>query len=94
MSWAIAAYDHAETHFNILCVVPDVRRLRLTPIDDRIYQAFCKQFPELKIGHLTEEDIKSDEQKKVRSRLFYFTTAPTLGVMHTWYKVVGSTVWM
>ncbi|VDM35057.1 unnamed protein product [Hydatigera taeniaeformis] len=65
MSWAMAAYDHAETHYNILCAVPDARLLRLSAIDDRICTAFCKTFPNLDVDCVSEDDIKSKEQKEL-----------------------------
>ncbi|VDK33317.1 unnamed protein product [Taenia asiatica] len=65
MSWAMAAYDHAETHYNILCVVPDARILRLSAVDDRICTAFCETFPRLNVDCVTEDDIKSEEQKEL-----------------------------
>ncbi|BHF63871.1 polysaccharide biosynthesis domain containing protein 1 [Sparganum proliferum] len=65
MSWAIAAYDHAETHFSLLCVVPDCRQLRLSSNDDLIYKKFRQAFPDLEIEHLSEEMLKSPEQKEL-----------------------------
>lgn len=65
MSWAMAAYDYAETHYNILCAVPDARILQLSAVDDRICTAFCETFPHLNVDCITEDDIKSGEQKEV-----------------------------
>lgn len=65
MSWAVSAYDHAETHYSLICVVPDARELKLCPLDDEIYKAFCDTFPNYKVDHLTEDAIKADEQKQV-----------------------------
>lgn len=64
MSWAIAAYDHAEVHYNILSAVPDARILRLSPFDDRIYAVFCETFPNFDVDRFTEDDIKSGDQKE------------------------------
>ncbi len=66
MSWAITAFDHAETHMSLLKVVPDATTLKLSPIDDEIYDRYLKSFPDLKIADLVEDMIKSDDQKKVR----------------------------
>ncbi|VDN99469.1 unnamed protein product [Rodentolepis nana] len=63
LSWAIAAYDHAEVHYDILSAVPDAKILRLSPFDDKIYAAFCKAFPDFDVDRFTEDDIKSDEKK-------------------------------
>ncbi|KAL5110689.1 Protein PBDC1 [Taenia crassiceps] len=65
MSWAIAAYNHAETHYNILCAVPDARILQLSAVDDRIYTAFYETFPHLNVDCITEDGIKSGEQKEL-----------------------------
>nr|CAD7394975.1 unnamed protein product [Timema cristinae] len=61
--WAIKAMEHAEVYFNILCSV-DPKLLRLTPHDNAIYTAFREEFPGLKLGKLTEEDLKSSEAKQ------------------------------
>nr|CAD7404330.1 unnamed protein product [Timema poppensis] len=47
----------------ILCSV-DPKLLRLTPHDNAIYTAFREEFPDLKLGKLTEEDLKSSEAKQ------------------------------
>ena len=65
VSWAMSAYHHAETYYNILCAVPDARILKLTADDDRIYNSFCESFPHLNVGCFAENDIKSVDQKKV-----------------------------
>ncbi|VDN11608.1 unnamed protein product [Dibothriocephalus latus] len=65
MSWAIAAYDHAETHFSLLCVVPDCRQLKLSANDDLIYKKFRQVFPDLEVERLTEDALKSPDQKEV-----------------------------
>nr|CDS32560.1 protein of unknown function DUF757 [Hymenolepis microstoma] len=65
VSWAIAAYDHAEVYYDILSAVPDARILRLSPFDDKIYAAFCKAFPDFDVDRFTEDDIKSNEKKEL-----------------------------
>lgn len=60
--WAKKAFENAEIHFNLLCSC-DPRLLKLTPYDDIIYQAFREQFPDLRIGHLEESDLKSSRAK-------------------------------
>ncbi|VDL61708.1 unnamed protein product [Hymenolepis diminuta] len=65
MSWAIAAYDHAEVHYDVLSAVPDAKVLRLSPFDDKIYAEFCKTFPDFDVERFTEGDIKSNEQKEL-----------------------------
>jgi hypothetical protein len=60
--WAMKAFQHAETYFNLLCSV-DPKELRLTGHDDQIYSRFRELFPDLKIDILDENQIKSNEGK-------------------------------
>lgn len=43
----------------------DPSLLKLTAIDEELYEAFRKQFPDLKIDVLVEDEIKTEEQKAV-----------------------------
>lgn len=47
----------------------DASSLRLTQIDDKIYQRFREEFPDLNIKDLKEDDLKTPEAKQV---LHYF----------------------
>lgn len=47
----------------LLCSV-NPRELRLTPFDDQIYADFRQDFPDLKIGILNEEELKSPTGKE------------------------------
>lgn len=40
------------------------RQLKLSPHDDQIYMIFRKEFPNLKVGNLTEDDLKSSAGKE------------------------------
>ncbi|XP_015597698.1 protein PBDC1 [Cephus cinctus] len=60
--WAMKAWEHAEIYFNILCSV-DPKLLRLTPHDDQIYKHFREVFPDLKVDHIDENELKSPESK-------------------------------
>merc|ERR1719507_1329082 len=52
-------------YFNILCCVDPTQIPRLSPCDDEIYNAFRKEFPDMKVNVLNEiEDLKSDAMKK------------------------------
>lgn len=62
LQWAMKAYHHAETYFNLIRSV-DPRLLKLTRLDDEIYEDFRKTFPNLKIDVLNEEEMKSPEGK-------------------------------
>lgn len=48
----------------MLCSV-DPQGLRLTRHDDKIYDTFRKQFPDLKLDLLSEDELKSEDGKKV-----------------------------
>ncbi|XP_033215113.1 protein PBDC1 [Belonocnema kinseyi] len=62
--WATKAFEHAEIYFNILCSV-DPKLLRLTPHDDLIYKTFRETFSDLKVDVINEDELKSEEQKKI-----------------------------
>nr|NP_001262161.1 uncharacterized protein Dmel_CG7519, isoform B [Drosophila melanogaster]AGB94854.1 uncharacterized protein Dmel_CG7519, isoform B [Drosophila melanogaster] len=51
--WAAKALEHAEVHFN----------LKLTPYDDQIYATFRQDFPDLHVGRLTDDILKSATAK-------------------------------
>uniref|UniRef100_A0A0B6ZJV3 Polysaccharide biosynthesis domain-containing protein n=1 Tax=Arion vulgaris TaxID=1028688 RepID=A0A0B6ZJV3_9EUPU len=63
MSWAMKAMDHATVHYNLISSV-DASRLRLTQTDDKIYQQFRAQFPDLNTALLIEDDLKTPEAKE------------------------------
>ncbi|XP_055385912.1 protein PBDC1 [Condylostylus longicornis] len=66
--WATKAMEHAEIYFNLICSV-DPRTLRLCPYDDTVYTTFRQDFPNLKIGKISDDDLKSEESK-VKWRIF------------------------
>ncbi|CAF1477840.1 unnamed protein product [Adineta ricciae] len=61
--WAMKAFQHAETYFNLLSTI-DPRQFRLTRHDDQIYSRFREVFPKLKIDVLDENELKSAEGKQ------------------------------
>lgn len=61
--WAIKTAEHARIYFDLLSSV-DPKGLKLTRHDDKIYEAFRKQFPELKLDVLKEDELKNEEGKK------------------------------
>ncbi|XP_069800481.1 protein PBDC1-like isoform X3 [Dendropsophus ebraccatus] len=63
MAWAMKAYQHAEVYFNLISSV-DPRLLKLTRMDDGIYTAFRKDFPDLRIDVIDPEDLKSPAAKE------------------------------
>jgi len=62
LQWAIKAFHHAETYFNLITAV-DPKLLKLSPHDDIIYAKFKADFPDLKVEVITDDLIKSDEAK-------------------------------
>lgn len=64
MHWAMKAYQHAETYENLLKAVSDSTSLKLTRIDDDLYLNFKKEFPDLDVRVIEEQDIKTKEQKE------------------------------
>jgi len=63
MNWAIKAMEHANVHYNIITSV-DASRLKLTKLDDKIYETFRKSFPDLSIAKITDDDIKTPAEKE------------------------------
>lgn len=63
--WALQSIKHAEDHLSLLCSVSDLAALCLTEKDDAIYHEFCSHFPNLDVDIVYEEQLKSDESKKV-----------------------------
>jgi len=66
--FAVRTVEHAQTHWNVITHIPP-RQLKLTPIDDEIFEDFKKEFPELadfpeKLGNLDEDELKNPEAKK------------------------------
>ncbi|XP_038045955.1 protein PBDC1-like [Patiria miniata] len=62
LRWAIKAYHHAETYFNLISSV-DNRVLKLTKQDDDIYHSFREHFPDLKVDVIDQEELKSEAAK-------------------------------
>ncbi|KAI9479023.1 hypothetical protein LPJ78_005491 [Coemansia sp. RSA 989] len=62
MQWAVKAMHHAETYMKLLKAVGP-GNFRLCPIEDELYEDFRKNFPDLKIDVLNEEDFKSEMSK-------------------------------
>ncbi|XP_065213521.1 protein PBDC1 [Planococcus citri] len=62
--WARSAYEHAEIHYDLLLSV-DAKLLRLTPIDEEIYKHFKEQFPDFKLDVISEDFLKSPQQKEL-----------------------------
>ncbi|KAF0449733.1 DUF757-domain-containing protein [Gigaspora margarita] len=62
--WAVKAMHHAETYFKLISSV-DGKSLRLTSIDDEIYEDFMKTFPDFSIVDVDENGMKTPEAKNI-----------------------------
>ncbi|CAG8522864.1 6555_t:CDS:2, partial [Cetraspora pellucida] len=62
--WAVKAMHHAETYFKLISSV-DGKSLRLTSIDDEIYEDFMKTFPDFSIAEVDEDAMKMPEAKNI-----------------------------
>ncbi|KAM3830712.1 protein PBDC1 isoform 4-T4 [Vipera latastei] len=65
-AWAERALQHAHVYFHLLSAA-DPAGLRLTPADDRIYAAFRRSFPDLRVDLLDVESLKSEPAKERRA---------------------------
>ncbi|XP_022341543.2 protein PBDC1-like [Crassostrea virginica] len=63
LKWAMKSYQHAETYFNLISSV-DPTALKLTPMDNEIYEEFRQDFSDFKVDVINEEDLKSAEAKE------------------------------
>ncbi|KAG8853162.1 hypothetical protein FRB96_008414 [Tulasnella sp. 330] len=66
--WAVKAVEQAQVYWNLLAAIPP-RSLRLTKIDDEIFEDFSNTFPEFidddaKLMELDEDTIKNKENKE------------------------------
>eukprot|EP00047_Mylnosiga_fluctuans_P003033 m.227102 g.227102 ORF g.227102 m.227102 type:complete len:166 (+) comp11533_c0_seq1:3-500(+) len=62
MAWAEKAFNHAEVYFKLISQI-DSRNLKLTRFDDQIHEHFLKEFPNLDVAKLREDDLKSEAGK-------------------------------
>ena len=60
---------HAQTYWNILEKVKG-SELRLTKLDQEIYEHFQKDFPEIDVSNVTDEDAMKSKAGKERWRKF------------------------
>ncbi|CAI6336086.1 unnamed protein product [Periconia digitata] len=62
--FAVKVVQHVETYWNILEKVPG-SKLRLTKMDDEIYEHFQKEFPDFDAtATINEDEMKSKEGKE------------------------------
>ena len=68
-AWASMAFKHAEVYERLLATT-DCRNLHLTKIDDELYNAFSRDFPDVNVALLNEEKHFKSEEMKERWRTF------------------------
>ncbi|KCV71832.1 hypothetical protein H696_01251 [Fonticula alba] len=69
LAWAELAFKFAETHEKLLSRI-DGSKLRLTRIDDAIYEHFRKEFPDFDLSSVDDDILKGTEAKKAKWREF------------------------
>ncbi|KAG8792475.1 hypothetical protein FRC12_005975 [Ceratobasidium sp. 428] len=71
--FAVKAVEHAQTYWNLIEAVPP-SRLKLTKLDEEIYNDFIEQFPEYNADHSTiqviNEDVLKSKENKPRWNKF------------------------
>ncbi|KAL1998987.1 hypothetical protein VTN02DRAFT_5232 [Thermoascus thermophilus] len=67
--FAVKAVQHLETYWSILQKVPG-SRLRLTKMDDEIYEHFKKEFPDFDPAETMDEDKMKSKEGKEKWRNF------------------------
>ncbi|KAF2658477.1 DUF757-domain-containing protein [Lophiostoma macrostomum CBS 122681] len=67
--FAVKVVQHMETYWKILEMMPG-SKLRLTKMDDAIYENFKKEFPELDVKEKIIEDEMKSKKGKERWRKF------------------------
>ncbi|KAG9123977.1 hypothetical protein FRC07_013302 [Ceratobasidium sp. 392] len=71
--FAVKAVEHAQTYWQLIEAVPPTR-LKLTKLDDDIYNDFMEQFPEYNADHsmirVIDEDILKSKENKLRWNKF------------------------
>ncbi len=59
--------------FQILCSVDPKQIPRLSSCDEEIYNKFRQDFPDLPVAKLKEEDLKSEDAKKVTTYIIFLS---------------------
>ncbi|KAM6996510.1 protein PBDC1 isoform 2-T2 [Passerculus sandwichensis] len=63
LAWAMKAHQHAEVYFNLISSV-EPKFLKLTQVDERIYEEFRRTFRNLRVDVLDPEELKSEAAKE------------------------------
>ncbi|XP_041280648.1 protein PBDC1 isoform X1 [Onychostruthus taczanowskii] len=62
LAWAMKAHQHAQVYFNLISSV-EPKFLKLTKVDERIYEEFRGAFRDLRVDVLDPEELKSEAAK-------------------------------
>ncbi|NXM49896.1 PBDC1 protein, partial [Gymnorhina tibicen] len=62
LAWAMRAHQHAQVYFNLVSAV-DPKFLKLTQVDERIYEECRRTFRDLRVDVLDPEELKSEAAK-------------------------------
>ncbi|KAJ3299989.1 hypothetical protein HK104_005482 [Borealophlyctis nickersoniae] len=60
--WAVKALHHAETYWKLISAF-DPRKLRLTKLDDELYDDFRANWPDMNVAELDENEFKTESSK-------------------------------
>nr|XP_054506694.1 protein PBDC1 isoform X2 [Agelaius phoeniceus] len=63
LAWAMKAHQHAQVYFNLISSV-EPKFLKLTQVDERIYEEFRRTFRNLRVDVLDPEELKSEAAKE------------------------------
>ncbi|XP_059726576.1 protein PBDC1 isoform X3 [Haemorhous mexicanus] len=63
LAWAMKAHQHAQVYFNLISSV-EPKFLKLTQLDERIYEQFRGTFQNLRVDVLDPEELKSEAAKE------------------------------
>jgi len=62
--WAAKAFAHADAYERLLNTFSNPKKIRLTKIDDQIYEHFRKEFPDLDVEQFDYEKSKTEKEKE------------------------------
>ncbi|KAH8875539.1 Protein PBDC1 [Schistosoma japonicum] len=72
MQWAEHCVRHAEAYFRLLCSVSDPSELRLTAVDEVIFDKFLEMFGDIPLDVISEDSLKSEQSKAVSLSYYFF----------------------
>ncbi|TNN17158.1 Protein PBDC1 [Schistosoma japonicum] len=71
MQWAEHCVRHAEAYFRLLCSVSDPSELRLTAVDEVIFDKFLEMFGDIPLDVISEDSLKSGAIKSTSLPKYY-----------------------